>query len=110
MTTRKILPMRRTRERSSKKKKSKAKKGKYRHKYDSSDSSDYDEEEEEEYEVEEILDKKIKKGIALYLVKWKGFSLEDTTWEPATNLENAPLKIKNFENQLLAKEKEKDTK
>jgi len=78
---------------------------------DSKDMEVEEEEEEEEanepeYEVELILDKKIKKGQILYLVKWKGYSLDETTWEPADNLDNAPLKIRDFENQLLAKNKE----
>ena len=72
------------------------------------DQMEEEEEEEggEEFEVEQILDKKIKRGKTLYLVKWKGYSLDETTWEPVENLGNAPLKIKDFENQLLVKAKE----
>jgi len=65
------------------------------------------EESEEEYEVEVIVDKMIKKGTVFYKVKWKNYSLDDCTWEPEANLDNCPLKIREYENQLLAKTKEK---
>ena len=52
---------------------------------------------EEEYEVEEILNSRLHRGRQLqYLVKWKGYSDADNSWEPATNLENAPDKITEF--------------
>jgi len=62
--------------------------------------------EESEFEVEFILDKKIKRGKVYYLVKWKGFPEDDTTWEPKENLDNAPGKINLFEKQLANKLKE----
>jgi len=67
------------------------------------------EEEDEEFEVELIFDKMIKKGTVYYKVKWKNYSMEDATWEPEANLDNAPLKIREYENQELAK-KNKDKK
>ena len=42
---------------------------------------------EEEYEVESICQKRITKGKVEYLVKWKGWSHEDNTWEPIANLD-----------------------
>ncbi len=54
---------------------------------------------EDEYEVEDIVDKKIEKGKPVYLVKWKGFSLDDATWEPLQNLANSSKIIKNFESK-----------
>ena len=61
-------------------------------------------EEQEEYEVDRILDKRIhKRGRASteeYLVKWKGYSDYDATWEPASNLQNAKEAIQDFEDML----------
>ena len=39
-------------------------------------------EEEEEYEVEAILDSRKKGQFIKYLVKWKGYSDTENSWEP----------------------------
>jgi transposase InsO family protein len=56
---------------------------------------------EREYEVEEVLDKRKaqikKKSSWIYLIKWKGFTLEDATWESLHNLTNAQDAIAKFE-------------
>ena len=54
-----------------------------------------------EYDVERILDSKIvgrkphTKRLQ-YLVKWKGYGLEDASWEPVEGLEGAPKAIAAF--------------
>ena len=56
---------------------------------------------DEEYEVEEILNKRIKKGQIEYLVKWKGWDLpEHNTWEHRDNLENSKELITEYEIKL----------
>ena len=51
---------------------------------------------EKEYEVEEILDRQERRGKTKYLVKWKGYMVEENTWEGLENLKNAREKIEEF--------------
>ncbi|GBE77937.1 hypothetical protein SCP_0108190 [Sparassis crispa] len=44
---------------------------------------------EEEYEVKAILNHKTYRGHLRYLVKWKGYSSAENSWEPTHNLQNA---------------------
>ena len=53
----------------------------------------------EEYEVEVLLDSRISKrgrGRLEYLVKWKGYPNEESTWEPKENLKNSQKAITEF--------------
>ena len=50
-----------------------------------------------EYEVEEILDRQEKRGKTKYLVKWRGYTAEENTWEGLENLKNAMKKVEEFE-------------
>ena len=45
-----------------------------------------------EYEIEKILGHRRRKdGKSRYLVKWKGYSYEESTWEPSTNFKKQTL-------------------
>ncbi|CAF0727376.1 unnamed protein product [Adineta ricciae] len=69
---------------------------------DSSSDSEVDLD-EEQYIVEKIIKMRTtKKGKVEYLLKWKGFSHNENTWEPAENLE-CPELISAF----MAEQKEK---
>ena len=59
---------------------------------------------EKEYEVEEILDRQERRGRTKYLVKWKGYTAEENTWEGLENLKNAMEKIEEFEKERFEKE------
>jgi len=59
---------------------------------------------EKEYEVEEILDRQEKRGKTKYLVKWKGYTAEENTWEGLENLKNAGRKIEEFEKRRFEEE------
>ncbi|XP_002740612.1 chromobox protein homolog 3-like isoform X1 [Saccoglossus kowalevskii] len=66
-----------------------------------------EEEEEEEYQVEKVVDKKVNKhGKIEYLLKWKGYSDAENTWEPKDNLD-CPDLISEFETKLKDKETKK---
>ena len=59
---------------------------------------------EKEYEVEEILDRQERRGKMKYLVKWKGYTVKENTWEVLENLKNAMKKVEEFEKGRFEKE------
>jgi len=62
---------------------------------------------EEQFIVEKVLKMRTtKKGKVQYLLKWKGFSHDENTWEPAENLE-CPGLIAAFMAEQKDKDKEK---
>ena len=52
---------------------------------------------EKEYEVEEILDRQERREKTKYLVKWKGYTVEENIWEGLENLKNAMEEVEEFE-------------
>lgn len=50
----------------------------------------------EEYEVDDILDSRIFRRQLQYLVKWKGYTEGDNSWEPAMNLTHSKNLIARF--------------
>jgi hypothetical protein len=49
-----------------------------------------------EWEVEYIKDSRLRRGKLQYLIKWKGYPQEESTWEPVDNLQNAEDLVKDF--------------
>src|SRR5215470_2630708 len=51
---------------------------------------------EPEYAIEYLLDSRLYKGKLQYLVKWKGYPKEESTWEPVSELHRAGREIEDF--------------
>jgi hypothetical protein len=60
------------------------------------DENNSDDDEVEEFIVEKVLAKRIKNGRVEYLLRWKGYTKDDDTWEPLENLDCADL-IEQYE-------------
>ncbi|GMI45057.1 hypothetical protein TrCOL_g3329 [Triparma columacea] len=43
------------------------------------------------WEVESVVGRRIQGGGAQYLIKWKGYSNRDNTWEPEENLSDSAI-------------------
>jgi len=61
---------------------------------------------EEEFEVEKILNKRMIRGKKKFLVRWKGYTAEEDTWENRENLENAKELVEEFEREYREEVKE----
>jgi len=56
-------------------------------------------EKEKLYEVEKIIERRCVKGKYEYKIKWKGYDLNDCTWEPIKNLKNVLSLVNEFDQQ-----------
>ena len=56
--------------------------------------------EENFYEVEKILNRRKVRGKFQYLIKWKGYSMNECTWEPLSNLENIKYFVDKFDAEM----------
>ncbi|CAD5225200.1 unnamed protein product [Bursaphelenchus xylophilus] len=55
-----------------------------------------------EYEVERILMRKFhrRSNVLWYLIHWKGWSLDDLTWQTEEDVQTAPLKVEEFNSRM----------
>ena len=60
-------------------------------------------ESDEEYEPQEILNQRIRKGAVQYLVKWQGYSVEESTWELHDNIASSKIVIEAWIAQMKAR-------
>ena len=62
------------------------------------------------YEVEKIKDRRIIGGRREYLIKWKGYSDNESTWEPLSHLRFILDIVEEFDNQYDNKKIKKNSK
>jgi len=60
-------------------------------------------------EVEKIINKRKMRGKDKYLVRWKGCTAEENTWESRENLRNAMELVEEFEREY-CREKEEEVR
>jgi len=61
---------------------------------------------EEKFEVEKIINKRMVRGKERFLVRWKGYTTEEDTWESRENLENAKELVEEFERKYREEDEE----
>jgi len=61
---------------------------------------------EKEFKLEKILNKRMVRGKERFLVRWKGYTAEEDTWENRENLENMKELVEEFEREYREETKE----
>ena len=56
--------------------------------------------------MEKILNKRTVRGKKKFLVRWKGYTVEEDTWENRENLENVKELVEEFEREYREEAKE----
>jgi len=56
--------------------------------------------------VEKILNKRTVRGKKKFLVRWKGYTVEEDIWENRENLENVKELVEEFEREYREEAKE----
>ena len=56
--------------------------------------------------MEKILNKRIVQGKEKFLVRWKGYTVEEDTWESRENLGNVKELVEEFEKEYREEAKE----
>jgi len=64
---------------------------------------------EKEWEVEKIINKRKVQGKDKYLVRWKGCTAEEDTWESRENLRNVMELVEEFKKEY-CREEEKEVR
>lgn len=77
--------------------------GKEERKRDGNDAEAEESSDEDFFSVEKILDKRVKGKRVQYLVKWEGYSEDQNTWEPLSNLRNVKDLVQEYERKLSEK-------
>lgn len=79
--------------------KAKAKKPAYKDDDEDDEEGDEDDGGEEEYEVKDIVGHKTERGVSYFLIRWKGYTKDDDTWEPEDTL-NCPDIIERYKKKV----------
>ena len=59
---------------------------------------------EKEYKVEKILNRRDVREKLKYLVRWKGYTVKEDTWERLENLGNTMELVEEFEKEIIKEE------